>query len=129
MKTQLTKVLLLICCILGTTTFTHAQDKDEKQTDLKGIWVYSVPDAPYGYQDGTIEFKNTDDKLTAIAKIGGSSYPIKEINKKDGQYSCSLYVDGSNVKITLKPAGKNKITGTAIADNWEMPVTLTPQKK
>lgn len=127
MKTQITKPLFLICCIFFSIT-TWAQENKDQKVELRGVWTYSVPDAPHGYQDGTIEFKNTDEKLTAMAKIGGSSYTINDITLKESQYSCSLYVDGSNVKITLKP-GSKEITGTAVADGWEMPITLTPQKK
>ena len=127
MKTQVMKATFMICCMLFNVTI-FAQNSSESQSELKGNWVYSAPDAPYGYQDGIIEFKNVDGKLTATVKINGSSYTIKTVSKNENQYTGSLYVDGNDVDITLIPDA-NKITGTAVVSGWEIPVTLTPQKE
>lgn len=127
MKTQVMKATFMICCLLFSATI-FAQASKKTQNELKGNWTYSAPDAPYGYQNGTIEFKNTDGKLSATVKINDSSYTIKAFDKKENQYTCSLYVDGNDVDITFIPA-TNKITGTAVVSSWEIPITLTPQKK
>ena len=127
MKTQVMKATFIICCILFSTA-TYAQTNKNAQNELKGSWSYSAPDAPYGYQNGTIEFKNTDGKLTGIVKINDSTYAINTFNKKENQYACSLYVDGNDVNITFIPDA-NKITGVAVVSSWEIPITLTPQKK
>jgi hypothetical protein len=100
----------------------------QNATPLQGIWAFSLPDAPDGYQKGTLEFKQVDDKLTATAKMANGTFTIREI-KKDGQkYTCSLYVDGGNASITFEPK-TNLITGIVKVDGWEMPITLTPTKE
>jgi hypothetical protein len=127
MKTQITKALAIFG-FLFVTMAVYAGAMDTNSDKLKGNWSYSVPDAPYGYQDGSIEFKETDGKLTAVARIGTSSYTIKEIKKEGDTYHCNLWVDGSNVKVSIKP-DKEGLTGKAIADGREMPVTFKKIKK
>lgn len=128
MKKQLIRTSLLLCCIIFCSV-SFAQNNKEK-AELKGPWSYSLPDAPYQYQDGTIHFKNVDGKLTANINVGNSSSAIhiNEIKKEKEDYTCSFDVDGYNVKATFKPQ-TDKITGIVIADNWEMPITLTPKKE
>lgn len=123
MKTKIIKTIVLICCLAYSIT-TAAQ---EKKVDLKGTWTYSAPDAPYGYQEGIIEFKNTDNHLTVTVKIEDTSYTIHNVTQKEDQYISTLSIDGNDVRLTFTP-GTSKITGTALVDGWEMPVTLTPLK-
>jgi hypothetical protein len=127
MKTQLTKATAIFSFLLLTMA-VYAGAMDANSDKLKGNWSYSLPDAPYGYQDGSIEFKETDGKLTAVARVGTASYTIKEIKKEGDTYHCSLLVDGSEVKVSIKP-DKEELTGTVIADGWEMPVTFKKIQK
>ena len=124
MKTQLTKVVAIVICLTFGLS-VYAQKKVNGK--LKGTWTYSLPDAPYGYQDGTIEFKESDGKQTAIVKIQSNTIDVKEIKKDGDTYKCSLFVDGADVNVTFEP-GTDKITGLVTADGWEMPLTLTPKK-
>ncbi|MDR0750890.1 MAG: hypothetical protein LBF62_15145 [Tannerellaceae bacterium] len=127
MKTQLAKTAAILG-FLFITMAAYAGTMDANNDKLKGNWSYSLPDAPYGYQDGSIEFKETDGKLTAVARIGTSSYTIKEIKKEGDTYHCNLSVDGSDVKVSIKP-DKEELRGTVIADGWEMPVTFKKIKE
>lgn len=122
MKTQITKVFAIFSFLLFTMA-VYAGTMNSNSNKLKGNWSYSLPDAPYGYQDGSIEFKETDGKLTAVVKIGNSTHTINEIKKDGDTYRCSLYVDGSDVKVAIKP-DKEELKGTVVADGWEMPVTF-----
>jgi len=124
MNTKLIKVLLTCCCLICCMT-VFAQNA----TPLRGVWSFSLPDAPDGYQKGTIEFKQVEDKLTATAKMTYGTYTIREIKKDDQKYTCSLYVDGGNATITFEPKTTNLITGIVKVDGWEMPITLTPVKE
>lgn len=127
MKKQLIRTSLLLCCtIICCAGF--AQSNNEK-AELKGSWSYSLPDAPYEYQKGTIHFKNVDGKLTASINVGNSSSAIhvNDIKKEKDDYTCSFDVEGYKVEATFKPQ-TDKITGTVIADNWEMPIILTKKE-
>lgn len=124
MKTLLINLVVMFLCMACCLPLM-AQDKAKSK--LKGLWNYSLPDAPYEYQKGTIEFSKAEGVLSAEVKFDDRSVTIKEIKKDGEKYTCSLFVDGTDVKVTFKPEVE-KITGTVIADGWEMPITLTPKK-
>ncbi|MDR0845440.1 MAG: hypothetical protein LBN71_09470 [Tannerella sp.] len=129
MKVQLTKGIITLFCLMLTLT-AYSQNQTAKQADkktLSGIWTYSLPDAPYGYQDGTIEFKQVEGKLAAVLKVGDTPYQIKEIKKDGNNYKSNFYVDGNEVSVKLIP-GNGKITGNVTIGDYDMPVTLTPKK-
>lgn len=124
MKTQIANIFAwLLCLTIGLTA--HAQDK--KEDKLKGAWNYSLPDAPYEYQSGTIEFKEAGGKQTAVVNIQGNIITINDLKKDGDKYTCNLTVDGSDVKVVFNP-GAEKITGMVTAEGWDMPITLTPKK-
>ena len=123
----LTKNLLLLCFLFcGLTAF--AQNNANNNTTLKGVWSYAVPDAPYGYEKGTIEFKQVENILSATLKNTNGTYNLREIKKDNQQYTSTFYVDGSEVKVTFTPQ-TDKITGIVRAEGYDMPITLTPVKE
>jgi len=126
MNTQI-KSLLIICCLFcGLTAF--AQNSTNNNTTLKGTWSYSVPDAPYGYEKGTIEFKQVEGKLTATLKNVNGSYNLRDIKKDNQQYTSTFYVDGNEVKASFTPQ-TDKITGIVKVEGYDLPITLTPIKE
>ena len=127
MNTQLIKCFFTFCCLVFSMT-AAAQNSPANDTPLKGTWAYALPDAPDGYEKGTIEFKQVDDKLTATVKTANGTFTIREIKQVERQYTGSLYVDGANVSINFEPTA-NTITGLAKVDGWEMRMTLTPVKE
>ncbi|MDR1201156.1 MAG: hypothetical protein LBL58_05925 [Tannerellaceae bacterium] len=127
MKTQITKVVAIFSFLFFTMA-VYAGTMGANSDKLKGNWSYSLPDAPYGYQDGSIEFKEVDGKLTAVARVGTSSYTIKEIKKDGDTFHCGLLVDGNEVKVSIK-ADKEELTGTVTADGWEMLITFKKIKE
>ncbi len=127
MKTQVMKAWATLFCLFIFLT-AYAAENETNPDKLNGVWEYSLPDAPYGYQEGTLEFLQKDGKQAGVAKIEGSTYNINEIKKEGDFYTCNLYVDGNDVKVKIK-SGKDKMEGTVIAGGWEMPVTLKPVKK
>jgi hypothetical protein len=127
MKTQLTKTAAIFSFLFVVMAIS-AGTMDANGDKLKGNWSYSLPDAPYGYQDGRIEFKEADGKLTAVAYIGTTSYTIKGITKEGDTFHCSLFVDGNDVKVSITPY-KGELRGTVTSEGWEMPVTFKKIKE
>ena len=127
MKTQIVRTLAIfsfLVCGMAIYASTTASGNDK----VIGTWQYSAPDAPYGYQDGTFEFKEADGKLVAIAVVGDTAYEIKTIRKEGDTYSFNLFVDGVDVDFIIK-SGDNGLTGKAEGDGWELPITFKPAKK
>ena len=120
----LIKNLLLVCFLLCGLT-VYAQNNT---STLKGNWTYAVPDAPYGYEKGTIEFKQVENVLSATLKNSNGTFNIRDIKKDNQQFVSTFYVDGSEVKISLTPQ-TDKITGIVKVEGYDLPITLTPVKE
>jgi len=127
MDKQLMKGFFTLCCLMFCMT-AFAQNSPTNDTPLKGKWAYLLPDAPDGYEKGTLEFKQVEDKLTATVITPNGTFTVREIKKVEQQYTCTLYVDGANVSINFEPK-EDAITGLVKVDGWEMPMTLTPVKE
>ena len=126
MNIQIKGFLVFCCLIISMTTF--GQSSTSNNAPLKGTWSYSVADVPSGYEKGTIEFKQVEDKLTGILKNGSGTFNIREIKKENQAYTSTFYVDGSEVKMTLEQKA-DKITGLVKVEGWDIPITLTPVKE
>ncbi len=96
--------------------------------ELNGKWHFEVTDAPYGYQTGTVEFKNADKRVTAKVNIGYDTFTADIQKKKENTYVCHMYIEGSNVNVTFITK-KGKIKATAEANGMVMDVKLTRAKK
>ncbi|MDD4513987.1 hypothetical protein [Massilibacteroides sp.] len=118
------KKLMIIICSLFLCVALQAQNKD-----IVNLWEYSAPDAPYGYEKGTFLIKEKDGKLTGEVKIQEYTAAIKEIKKEKEGYTCSLYIDGQAIDITLKLKGKNELEGQATGGGMDIPFTCKPAKK
>ena len=64
-KLFLIKAIILSCVLMS---FTKKENTFNK-VDLVGTWSYTVPEAAYEYQEGTMIFKNADGKLTGYILI------------------------------------------------------------
>jgi len=117
------KGLLLLCCMVYGMA-VYGQDS----SPLQGIWSYTVPEVPYGYEKGTIEFKQVDNQLTGVMKNANGTYNIREIKKENQLYTSTIYVDGTEVTINFDPK-PDKITGVVKVEGYEIPITLTPFKE
>lgn len=117
------KVLCTLMCMLLSVSL-YAQDAGK----LIGSWTYSALDAPYGYQEGSIDFKLTDGKLSAELKIQGSVIRVEDIKQDKNRYLFDLYVDGSPVSMEIIQK-KNLLEGTANAEGRIISVAFKHDKK
>lgn len=123
MKTNMMRVLSMLVCMLLSASL-YAQDASK----LIGSWSYSAPDAPYGYQEGGLHFKQVNGKLSAELKIQSSVIRIEEIKQDGNRYLCNLYVDGNPVSLEIVQ-NKNLLEGKADAGEGTIPVTFKRNKK
>ena len=121
MKANMKKAFAALLCMMMCLSL-YAQDKSGS---VVGKWSYSAPDAPYGYQEGTCQFKENGCKLSAVFTISGSEMTVGEIKKENQTYKCEFYVDGTDVYLTFKQVDKNKLSGNADAGGMEIPVVFT----
>ena len=127
MGTNMKKVFTTLLCLLFCIAIS-AQDKAADLSKLVGDWSFSAPDAPYGYQDGSLQIKQENGKLTAKVNIQGSTLEINDIKAKGDTYTSSFYVDGTPVDLTMTQKG-NKLEGMADAGGMQIPVKFKKTKK
>ena len=112
-------LLLFVCSLVG-----YAQENT-----LSGTWDYKAPSAPYGYETGTIQFKNAEGKLTAIININGSVINVDKLEKKGDVYVCAFSVENNTVKVSFKPEGEKMSAIAMLEDSTDIKVEMTPKKE
>jgi hypothetical protein len=80
-------VLILSC------GFTTDRKVDDLKTKVRGEWIVTVPDAPYGYQDFTIHVKEKDNALVADIKGNGVDLKDQKLTEKDGKLTTQIFVE------------------------------------
>jgi hypothetical protein len=118
-KVIFTACTLLFCLVVRAQT----------PSDPVGAWTYSIPEAPYEYSTGKAEFKKVDGKLTMTMTSGDyPAIPLEVTVKENNVYVCKFSSTEFAMTITLKPDGDN-LKGTVGSDQWEVSITLKPDKK
>jgi hypothetical protein len=87
-----------LCLWCMTAVTAEAADGDVRK--LKGKWAVTVPDAPYGYQDYTVDIKGKDREYLIDVKGGDVDVKDRKLAEKDGKLSVELYV-GEYVTVTV----------------------------
>jgi len=123
MNTRMIKGMLVACMLL-----IGCMVQAQTSANPIGKWDFSVPDAPYEYSKGKAEFKMQDNKMVVVMTINNNSGDPMEITKKDNAYVCQVSVDGFSMTINLKPDGDN-LKGTISSNQFEIGITMTPEKK
>jgi len=86
------------CLWCMTAATVGAAESDVKK--LKGSWEVTVPDAPYGYQNYTIDIKEKDNAWLVDIKGGEIDVKNGALKEKDGKLSIEIYV-GESVTVTI----------------------------
>ena len=76
MKTNKGKVFVAFLCMMMCLSL-NAQDLTPGM--VVGMWNFSAPNAPYGYQEGTCQIRKTGENLSAVFTIGNAEMTVKEI--------------------------------------------------
>ena len=122
----LTLACTLVC--LFTSIGLSAQQSAKNDLSLIGKWNYEATSAPYGYNQGVIDFVEKDGKLSAKLDIQGNVTQIESLTVKGNTYTCTLYMDGASIDVTILKEGK-KLIGKAEVNGDVMPVTFSRAKE
>lgn len=124
-KKSLMKMMVCACLLMLCSITAFAQENA-----LSGEWTFKAPDAPYGYEAGTVKFKkDANGKLCADLQINDATITIERIEKKGDKYVCSpINLEGSEVNISFIPKD-GKLKATAQVDYTVIYSDLTPKGK
>ena len=86
MKTNMGKVFTTLLCMMMCLSL-YAQEFTLGM--VVGLWNFSAPDAPYGYQKGTCQIKKTGENLSAVFNdnIGQPATPSQQATKRKKSYN------------------------------------------
>jgi hypothetical protein len=126
------KIFSIALIILLSAGITGAQTSTKKNSP-EGSWKFEAPTAPEGYSSGKINISNSDKKYSVtIAFTEDYKISGEQVKFENNILSATVYVEGENVRISLKMDSEFKMTGTADYSQGQIPLTLTrtlPDKK
>jgi len=119
------KVTILIMFLFAVISVSSGQST--KKADPVGTWKFDAPYAPEGYTSGTIVIGLVEKKHNATMSFTGSEYKFNGENVKveKDSVSFSVFVEGQDVKVSLKSDVDEKMVGKAVYSEGEVPLTLT----
>jgi hypothetical protein len=124
-KHPIMKNLSAVLLLLFTVTYFNAEVMAfEIPSKYEGTWTYECYEAPYPYQEGTVNIANKEKATTVkITFKNGQSVAGKNIKEKDGKLSFEVNVEGNLVKTVLEQKGEN-ITGKAYSPEGAMNLVI-----
>lgn len=109
--------LTLVC--LAAIMFAFISDLGK---DLAGTWNYMVKDAPEGYQEGQIEFKEKDGKLEGKMITDNGTFPMEKLSMSNDTINYELDINSTVVQAVLVKV-KDSLSGKIITDNGDLVIT------
>ena len=111
--------MVFVLCLAGATNSAYAFGK----ADVKGIWDYKVPAAPYEYSTGKLIFDETEGKPTVTVKFtNGSEIKAQDVLVEDGSFSFGVQVENEYVKVSGNLAN-DQISGKVDSSQGTMDLT------
>jgi len=118
------KATILLVFLFAIITVSAGQTT--KKVDPVGSWKFDAPYAPEGYTTGTIVIGMAENKHTATMSFAGSEYKLNGENVKveNDTVSFSIFLEGQDIKVSLKGDADAKLVGKAVYSEGEVPLTL-----
>ncbi len=118
-KIILTSAMILSVVIMSS--FAVNESIDDSKIVI-GTWEYSVPDAPYEYQEGELIIEKKDGKLTGYTMMGGYKTDIEDVVVKNNNLTFYLYVESEKVIFDLD-FEKKSFAGTVSYSEGELDIS------
>jgi hypothetical protein len=114
-----------------TMLLTVSAQKQKKQNNPVGKWLFEAPYAPEGYNSGALEVALADDKLSGNMSFLGVDYqfPAESIKFSNDTLTFSIFVNGEDVSIMIKFEEPDKMSGKAVYSGGEVPLGLVREAK
>lgn len=77
------------------------KDSKVKVKKILGEWECSIPDAPYGYQNGVLLLSKVDGVLSGEMVMEGQGNPLEDVVYEKNVLKAKMYVQGEVVRFNL----------------------------
>jgi len=120
------KNLTILVILLFSVMAVNGQNNN-KNNSVVGTWKFEAPYAPEGYTSGLIAVGFADQKYSASMSFSGSEYkfPGEKVKVENDTVTFSVYMEGEDIKVSLKVDTSTKMSGKAVYSGGEVPLTLT----
>ena len=126
------KNLFLFLFLLSIVSVVSAQNSKVKNNPV-GKWQFEAPLAPEGFTSGTVEVGLTEAKYSAAMVFTASDYklPGEQVKFDNDILKFVIYIEGTDITVTLKFDSESKMSGKAVYSEGEVPLSLTrlPKKE
>ncbi len=121
------RIIGFLATFLFLFILVSAQDGATKKNNPVGNWKYEASYAPDGYNTGSIVVGLADKKYSVSVSFTGSTYKLQgeQVKYENDLLTCTVYVEGEYVKISVKADNNNRMAGTATYSGGQIPLTLT----
>lgn len=112
-------VPVMLLAFFATTVFQAAAVPANEK--VKGEWKFESPNAPYGYDKGSIIIVEEEDVLAGEIKFAdGTKVEMKEVKFEENVLKFSISVEYNNIPVKATIEG-NKMKGTASTPEGDLP--------
>ena len=117
------KHLIILLGLFSLFTMNPAESIAQDYKKIAGEWKFSTPEAPYGYQSGTITFTQASEEIEGEVKFpDGYKIDLKNIEIKNNDLNFGLYVDYEYIKVNMT-LEKNKLSGFVESPDGKLKIT------
>ena len=117
--------ILVVCASLVITFLVMGFNGNTFDFGIKkfvGVWEFKAPDAPYGYQNGTINLTREKRVLKGTVTIGSYDTELQEVETLKNELKCYVSVEGERVQLKLD-FDKDSFEGVAMSSEGDIPMT------
>ena len=120
------KLISIIALVTLSFSVLSAQSPNVKK-DPVGKWKFEAPYAPEGFTTGTIDVGYADQKYSATMLFTGAGYSYngEKVAVRNDSLFFMIWVEGTDVNVTLKLEDNTKMTGNAVYYEGNVPLSLT----
>ena len=117
------KNLIILLGLFGLFIMNPTETFTQDYKKIEGEWKFSTPEAPYGYQSGTITFTQASEEIEGDVRFpDGYKIDLKNIEFKNKDLNFGLYVDYEYIKVNMI-LEKNKLSGFVESPNGKLKIT------
>lgn len=119
------KLFILLSFLLISSLTISAQVNAQGKNPI-GHWKFEAPNAPEGYNSGSITVISAGDKLAATMKFDSLDYAFnaEKVKLVIDSLFISILLEDQVINISLNVEDSSKMTGKAVYSDGTVPLTL-----
>lgn len=114
-NTLIGTIVLLVVLVMSSFTFVETFKVNKK---ILGEWEYTIPEAPYEYQEGVLIFSKEGKELKGEMIVGGYTTVLEDLVNLKGNVKATIDVQGEAVSFDLNFTKKTFEGTVSYSQGW-----------